>query len=78
MSYDLTQIVVLMSKMKQLAMVTKGVASVSSPVRNLRTWNEQLDHASFTKAVKKEFEKEYGKLSSITVSYFCNALFDRY
>lgn len=40
-------------------MVTKGVASVSSPVRNLREWSKTLNHDSFVDAVSAEFAKTY-------------------
>ncbi|KXN89511.1 Lipoate-protein ligase A [Leucoagaricus sp. SymC.cos] len=41
------------------AMITKGVASVRSPVRNIQQSNMNVDHTSFTAAVISEFQKEY-------------------
>ncbi|GAA5994821.1 hypothetical protein JCM5350_000901, partial [Sporobolomyces pararoseus] len=41
-------------------MITKGVASVPSPVRNLKEWNSEIDHESFVEQVSKEFSKRYG------------------
>ncbi|GAA6008605.1 hypothetical protein JCM11491_003365 [Sporobolomyces phaffii] len=41
-------------------MITKGVASVPSPVRNLREWNSELDHAKFVRQVSTEFSNAYG------------------
>ncbi|GAA5960401.1 hypothetical protein JCM3765_007499 [Sporobolomyces pararoseus] len=41
-------------------MITKGVASVPSPVRNLKEWNSEIDHESFVEQVSKEFSKQYG------------------
>lgn len=41
-------------------MVTKGVASVRSPVCNLQQFSNKVDHISFTDAVVSEFRKEYG------------------
>ena len=36
-------------------MVSKGVASVPSPVRNLEEWSSLIDHDSFARAVVGEF-----------------------
>ncbi|KAG9006625.1 Biotin/lipoate A/B protein ligase [Tulasnella sp. JGI-2019a] len=44
----------------KVTMVTKGVASVRSSVRNLRNWAPEMTHESFTKAVVQEFQKTYG------------------
>ncbi|GAA5984227.1 hypothetical protein JCM11641_005887 [Rhodosporidiobolus odoratus] len=41
-------------------MVTKGVASVPSPVRNLREWSSSIDHEQFVEVVAQEFAKKYG------------------
>lgn len=41
-------------------MVTKGVASVSSPVKNLRDSRASIDHDQFCEAVSSEFVKLYG------------------
>ena len=43
----------------QDTLVTKGVASVSSPVRNLREWSDRIDHESFVNAVASEFGRTY-------------------
>ncbi|GAA5894836.1 putative lipoate--protein ligase [Sporobolomyces salmoneus] len=44
---------------KKEGMITKGVASVPSPVRNLREWNDKIDHESFVENVSKEFAERY-------------------
>ncbi|KAG6861965.1 hypothetical protein C0995_009149 [Termitomyces sp. Mi166 len=44
----------------QETMVTKGVASVRSPVCNLQQFSAIITHDSFTDAVIDEFRKEYG------------------
>ena len=41
-------------------MVTKGVASVRSPVCNLQQYDTNITHEAFTAAVVNEFQKEYG------------------
>ncbi|SCV72713.1 BQ2448_4250 [Microbotryum intermedium] len=41
-------------------LVTKGVASVPSPVKNLREFSTTIDHASFVQAVAEEFGKSHG------------------
>jgi lipoate-protein ligase A len=41
-------------------MISRGVQSVRSPVCNLRQFNPDVDHLSFTNAVVKEFRGEYG------------------
>ncbi|KDE05823.1 hypothetical protein MVLG_03767 [Microbotryum lychnidis-dioicae p1A1 Lamole] len=41
-------------------LVTKGVASVPSPVKNLREFSSTIDHASFVRAVTKEFGRSHG------------------
>ncbi|BGP22044.1 hypothetical protein JCM10295v2_000921 [Rhodotorula toruloides] len=45
---------------KRKSMVTKGVASVPSPVRNLREWSKEIDHAKFVEVVAGEFADKYG------------------
>ncbi|GAA5858404.1 hypothetical protein JCM5353_003957 [Sporobolomyces roseus] len=40
-------------------MVTKGVASVPSPVRNLKEWNDAIDHEAFVGGVAEEFARKY-------------------
>ena len=41
-------------------MITKGVASVRSPVCNLQQFSSHITHNGFTDAVVDEFRKEYG------------------
>jgi lipoate-protein ligase A len=41
-------------------MKTKGVASIRSPVCNLRHWSPDLTHGSFVDAVVAEFKTQYG------------------
>ncbi|KDQ64230.1 hypothetical protein JAAARDRAFT_118000 [Jaapia argillacea MUCL 33604] len=41
-------------------METKGVASVRSPVCNLRQWSESVSHDAFVDAVVTQFRQEYG------------------
>lgn len=41
-------------------MVTKGVASVPSPVANLSRWTPALTHDAFVSAVANEFASAYG------------------
>lgn len=48
-------------------MVTKGVASVPSPVRNLREWSQEVDHDAFVGVVAEEFARKYGLSSEIEV-----------
>ena len=40
---------------EQDKMVSKGVASVPSPVRNLEEWSSLIDHDAFARAVIGEF-----------------------
>ncbi|TEB32240.1 Lipoyltransferase and lipoate-protein ligase [Coprinellus micaceus] len=40
-------------------MVTKGVASVRSPVCNLQQFNENVSHQAFTNAVVAQFKRDY-------------------
>lgn len=53
-------------------MVAKGVASVSSPVRNLRDWSVSIDHDEFVEAVADEFVKSHGASGVIQVSWNCS------
>lgn len=41
-------------------MITKGVASVRSPVCNLQQFNSKITHDAFTNAIVQEFQNEYG------------------
>ncbi|KAJ3549029.1 hypothetical protein NMY22_g1026 [Coprinellus aureogranulatus] len=40
-------------------MITKGVASVRSPVCNLQQFNQDVTHEAFTDAVVAQFKKDY-------------------
>ncbi|GJN87773.1 hypothetical protein Rhopal_000728-T1 [Rhodotorula paludigena] len=44
---------------KKEAMVTKGVASVPSPVRNLREWSTRVNHERFVEVVARQFAEKY-------------------
>lgn len=48
-------------------MVSKGVESVPSPVRNLRDWDSFLDHQSFFDAVADQFVHVYGGRKSVNL-----------
>lgn len=48
-------------------MITKGVASVSSPVKNLRESSASIDHDQFCDAVSSEFVKLYGGDGAVQV-----------
>ena len=48
--------------------MTKGVASVPSPVCNLRNFDTSITHEAFTDVVAREFRAEYG--ISDCVSHF--------
>jgi lipoate-protein ligase A len=41
-------------------MVTKGVASVPSPVRNLKEWRKEFDHDRFVEVVADAFAEKNG------------------
>lgn len=43
----------------QNTMVTKGVASVRSPVHNLQQFKSEVSHSAFVDAVVKNFAEEY-------------------
>ncbi|ORX53107.1 hypothetical protein DM01DRAFT_1363113 [Hesseltinella vesiculosa] len=45
--------------MDKAGMVSKGVASVPSPITNLRDYSYTVDHQQFCEAVLDEFVKEY-------------------
>ncbi|BGP13163.1 hypothetical protein JCM10213v2_001082 [Rhodosporidiobolus nylandii] len=51
---------------KKENMVTKGVASVPSPVRNLREWSSEISHERFVEVVAKEFASKYNVREEIT------------
>lgn len=48
-------------------MVTKGVASVPSPVRNLSETSKDVDHERFVEAVAKQFAHKYGVSNEVQV-----------
>ena len=45
---------------ERAGMVSKGVESVSSPVKNLREWDALLTHDAFFDAVAHQFTSVYG------------------
>ncbi|KAK4049748.1 hypothetical protein OIO90_005329 [Microbotryomycetes sp. JL221] len=52
---------------QKATLITKGVASVSSPVRNLIEWNSSLDHEKFVQAVSKQFAIDQGLKDELEV-----------
>lgn len=48
-------------------MVTKGVASVPSPVRNLSETSKDVDHERFVEAVAEQFARKYGVSNEVQV-----------
>lgn len=52
---------------KKDTLVTKGVASVSSPVRNLREWSSSIGHEQFVETVSQEFARYYANDQEIDV-----------
>jgi len=55
-------------------MITKGVASVRSPVCNLQEFSREITHDTFTNAVVQEFRTEYGIDTAVCVLTFDSAL----
>lgn len=53
----------------QESLVTKGVASVKSSVRNLKSWTPDITHESFTLAVIEEFNKVYRGTEDVSASH---------
>jgi lipoate-protein ligase A len=49
-------------------MITKGVASVRSPVCNLAQFSEKVSHDAFVNAVVDSFKAEYGVHDKVTLS----------
>ena len=49
----------------QDTMLTRGVASVRSPVCNLKQFSDTVDHHAFTSAVVKEFKEQYSINSTV-------------
>lgn len=61
----------------QEAMVTKGVASVPSPVRNLREWSTRVNHERFVEVVARQFAEKYALSGEIKVRHtLCQAWAD--
>lgn len=54
---------------QQEGMITKGVASVPSPVRNLKEWNADLDHERFVEQVSQEFARRYNVSDEVQVRH---------
>lgn len=50
----------------QDTLVTKGVASVRSPVHNLRQFKSDVTHSAFVDAVIENFAEEYETDSEVT------------
>jgi len=55
---------------QQETMVTKGVASVRSPVCNIQQSYTNVDHAFFAAAVVSEFRKEYKISEEVSLPSF--------
>ncbi|KAH6914606.1 hypothetical protein BKA70DRAFT_1396063 [Coprinopsis sp. MPI-PUGE-AT-0042] len=51
-------------------MITKGVASVRSPVRNLRQHNPDIGHEHFTNAVIESFKAKYSISSEVREKHY--------
>lgn len=47
------------AKLTQQSMVTKGVSSVRSPVKNIIEWQPHITHDTFVAAVIKKFEEHH-------------------
>jgi len=50
-------------------MITKGVASVRSPVCNLAQFRETVSHDTFVAAVVDSFKTEYGVRDEVSLSF---------
>jgi lipoate-protein ligase A len=48
-------------------MITKGVASVRSPVRNLVEFSSEFGHDSFVNSVVTSFQESYGIREEVSV-----------
>jgi len=56
---------------EQETMVTKGVASVRSPVRNIRSFGAKtVDHDDFVRAVTASFEDEFAVRGEVDPGFF--------
>lgn len=51
-------------------MVTKGVASVRSPVNNIRQFNNEITHGTFMEAVTEIFKKQYAVKEDVSCVFF--------
>lgn len=56
-------------------MVTKGVASVRSPVQNLCAFKPEVKHESFLKAVISSFQSEYGINDEVDIQHCISHFF---
>lgn len=54
----------------QDTLVTKGVASVKSSVRNLKSWSPEITHETFTRAVVDEFSRTYDGDDAVSCTAF--------
>ncbi|KAK4052167.1 hypothetical protein OIV83_002462 [Microbotryomycetes sp. JL201] len=52
---------------QKATLITKGVASVSSPVRNLVEWKSSINHDEFVKAVSNQFAKQQGLADALSI-----------
>ena len=50
-------------------MVTKGVASVRSPVNNVIQWKNDISHDEFVQAVIRKFVENHNPNNQIVVSF---------
>ena len=48
-------------------MVSKGIASVRSPVKNLRDFGAEVEHGTFVDAVIDSFKEHYGVTGPVRV-----------
>ena len=59
-------------------MVTKGVASVRSPVQNLQRFNPAITHEGFVEASVRAFQEAFGIYEEVRfVSFCCSCRADR-
>lgn len=59
-------------------MVTKGVASVRSPVQNLRHFNPSITHEAFVQASAQAFQEAYGVDEEVRLEMDYAAADDRF
>ena len=50
-------------------MITKGVASVRSPVKNVIHWKNDISHDEFVQAVIRKFIENHNSNNPIVVSF---------